>query len=234
MPFGSEVVLGPAMCATIVLLCLWAVACGGSEAPAGVRSTRDDAVASGRPGVDGAKSGQGLRGDEDDDDTRANYTGSTRYDNDTDYDNDRIDREPNKYYDEDDASARAYGRAPSVGEARALSAVAERYFGAAAGGDGVRACSMLVPAQVKAIPLDYGRPPGPAYLRGGTCAVVMSRMFEHMHARLAGPVVVTDVRVLGSQAHVLVGSPTMAAVYLTLQREDGVWRVADLLGSSLP
>jgi hypothetical protein len=177
---------------------------------------------------------RGLKGDEDDDESAGSQTGDTKNDNDADFDNDRANIGQTGYYDEDDNSVRAYGHAASVGDARALAAIVKRYFAAAAVGDGAGACSTLEPTIARSVPEAYGRAPGPVYLQGKTCAAVMSRLFEHIHAKLAGAVEVTGVRVQGERALVFVGSRTMSAIYLTVERKGGAWRIAGLFGTSLP
>ena len=174
-----------------------------------------------------------LRGDEDDDESGPTYTTSSPNDNDADFDDDRGEGK-HGYRDPDDASVLARGHAPSAVEAAALAAVAKRYFAAAAARDGAAACALLVPGMASSVPEDYGRPPGPAYLRGASCAAVMTRLFEHERAKYAGATQVTSERLAGPQAWVFVGSRTMTARYLTLEREGRSWRVVGLVGTTLP
>jgi hypothetical protein len=59
---------------------------------------------------------------------------------------------------------------------------------------------------------DYGRAPGPKYLRGAkTCSAVMSRLFKHLQAQLATSIEVTKVLVGGGRADVVVVSRTVPA-----------------------
>ena len=218
---------------TAMVLGLGFAACGGSTRPdaaSSVAAVSDGGAPS--PGVSTTPpSLRGLRGDEDDDDTAQDLTGR-HFDSDADSDNDR--KRNMGYYDADDALVRNYGHAPSASDARELTALVRRYFVAAAKSDGATACSLMEPASALSIPEDYGKPPGPLYSRGKTCAVVMSRLFEHAHAELREPVVVTGVRVKGSEGVVSVGSRRMIARDLTLRREHGAWLVTGLLGLSLP
>jgi hypothetical protein len=178
--------------------------------------------------------GRPLEGDEDDDDTAAELARQGPADQDNDTDNDYVDNARKGYRDGDDGVIAAYGHAPSSADARALTTLAKRYFSAAAGGDGARACSMIIADFVRSIPEDYGQPPGPIYLRGKTCAVVMSRLFEHDRASLASPIEVTGVRVNNSQAHIFVGSPTLSARIVLAERRRGAWKVVGLLGTPVP
>ncbi len=174
-----------------------------------------------------------LRGDEDDDESGTTYTTSSPNDNDADFDDDRGES-THGYRDPDDASVLAGGRAPGAVEASELAVVAKRYLAAAAARNGAAACALLVPSMASSVPEDYGRPPGPDYLRGATCAAVMTRLFEHEHAKYAGVAQVTSERLVGPQAWVFVGSRTMTARYLTLEREGRAWRVTGLVGTTLP
>jgi hypothetical protein len=172
-----------------------------------------------------------LKGDEDDDET-SEHLSDTSKDNDADFDND-LKPQPG-YDDADDGSVRDYGHAASPAEEQELRGIVTRYFGAALKGDGKTGCSLIDANFVKAIPEDYGRGAGPAYSRGNTCPVVLSATFEHAHAELSGPVLVTAVRVHGDEALVLVGSTTMPARYVSLRHSGGVWGIVGLLGTPMP
>lgn len=218
-------------------------ACGGTGGGTRTASPETSGVRIARLAGDGLPGGVevpishypgGLRGDEDDDEERINFTTGKKEDNDADFDNDSAELIPKGHYDEDDTSVRLYGHAASAGEGPALTAIVKRYYAAAAAADGVAACSLITPVLVRAIPEDYGKPPGLPYMRGKTCAVVMTHLFMHSHRRLAGRIRVTGVRVQGDRAYVLIGSHTAPAVYVNVERVGGVWRIAGLLGSSLP
>lgn len=175
-----------------------------------------------------------LKGDEDDDDVGGELNKPGPVDSDNDTDNDYRDNASKGYYDSDDGAVPTYGHPASAADTQALTALAKRYFAAATAGEAAKACSMITSVLVKAIPEDYGRAPGPVYLRGSTCQAVMTHLFKHVRAQLAASTVVTGVRVNGSQAHVLLGSTTMPASYLFVERERGAWKIAGLLGVPLP
>lgn len=178
-----------------------------------------------------------LTGDDDDDDGAGESPSNNRVaklDADTDLDNDRTDNENKGYYDRDDEPVRRYGRQANPGELRALSLVAKRYYAAAAAGDGAGACSLLEASFARAIPEDYGQAPGPIYLRGRTCAAVMSLFFAHQRSQLSTSMRVTAVRIAGSRAYVLLGARREPASYLPLQESAGSWKVTGLIGTALP
>jgi hypothetical protein len=175
-----------------------------------------------------------LKGDEDDDDTAAGETpGNSSHDNDADFDND-YKKESKGYRDSDDSSVVAYGHATNPADWRAIAALVKRYYAAAAADDGATGCSLIYSTFAKAVPEDYGQGAGPAYSRGTTCPVVMSKTFEHFHSQLAGPVIVTSVRVSGLEGRALLGSHTMVARYIRVKREHGTWKINQLIGESLP
>lgn len=217
------------------LLVLAAGACGGSGT--GARSASRTAASGTAPGTAQASTAgatptqDSLRGDEDDDESAADQTGNNRYDNDADFDNDT--HENAGYLDSDDSSIQAFGQAPSAVEDRAIAALVSRYFAAAAAGDGAKACPLIYSLLAEAIPEDFGRSPGPAYARGKTCAVVMSKIFKHDHAQLAG-VQVTGVRVSGNEARALLGSKALPAGSILLRREHRAWKMDALLSEPLP
>jgi hypothetical protein len=211
----------------IVLLTLDVTGCGGTSRGAGSTS-RVSSNPSATPAL------RSLKGDEDDDETAGNYTSNRSNDNDDDYGNvRRVENEG--YYDSDDSSILTYGHAASVADRRAITALVERYYAAAAAEDGAKACSMITSTFATAIPEDYGQAPGPAYLRGaGTCQAVMSRLLKHVHRQLPAAIKVTEVRVGGNQARALLGSRTTPASFILVERERGTWKIDGLLGGPLP
>lgn len=129
-----------------------------------------------------------------------------------------------------------YGQ-PASSEVRdAVVGVVARYYKTAVAGDGSAACSQMVRILVKAVPIDVGQA-GPRYARGGkTCGAVMVAFFRHFHRQLLAGVQVTGVRVRvrGKQALALLGSRAMPARYITVQWQDGAWKIAQTLGVPLP
>jgi hypothetical protein len=226
----------------IVLLGVGLGSCGGSGKGAGsasqARATTAATAAKGNTAAPGASTTptaavSSFKGDEDDDESASNHTSaSNRYDNDADFDNDTIKNK--SYYDGDDSVISASGQPASGAEERTIAALVKRYYAAAAASDGAKACRLIYSMLEEAIPEDYGQPPGPAYSRGKTCAVVMSKTFAHSHSQLAGGFAVTGVRVEGNEARALLGSRTLPASFILLRRERGVWKIYELLGQPLP
>jgi ketosteroid isomerase-like protein len=139
------------------------------------------------------------------------------------------------YYDRDDGEIRSYGYVASATDASAITALVERYYAAAAEGDGVKACALTYRFDVETLPEKYGRPPGPRWLHGAnTCQALLARVFQHFHGSLTAPVVVTSVRVDGSHADALVGFRTLPAGFVKARREGGAWKIDGLLAAPLP
>jgi hypothetical protein len=224
--------------AVVGLLGLGVIACGDASvrtrsAPRSSSSAVLGGNVAAATGSNGTQTPGHFKGDEDDDDTPSNYTGNNKNDNDADFDNDR--KNENKgYYDSDDGGIRRYGNAADTANRRTIAALVKRYAAAVAANDGATACSMIYSVLVEAIPEDYGRPPGPAYLRGTTCQAVMSLLFRHSHSQLTGAIEVSGVRVKGNQAYALVGSRTVPASYIMVRREHGIWKIDELLAGPLP
>jgi hypothetical protein len=145
-------------------------------------------------------------------------------------------------YDTDDETLLGSGRSGRPADARAIDALVERYYTAAARGDGAAACAMTSPDYARTVPDDYGQelgwaiPPGAeAYLRGAkTCAAVLSLLFAHLHRQLAAPVEILAVRLYGNYGYASVGSTTLPASRIEILREHGVWWIDELLGRPLP
>jgi hypothetical protein len=226
----------------IALLGVSLGACGGSGKDAGSAShassktaaiaAKGGASAPGASTTPAAAAGS-FMGDEDDDESASNRTpGDSSNDNDADFDNDTIKNKG--YYDGDDGAIRGFGNAAIAAERRAIAALVKRYYAAAAASDGAKACPLIYSTLEEAIPEDYGQPPGPAYARGKTCAVVMSKLFGHAHSQLAGRFEVTGVRVEGREARALLGSSTVPASFVVVKRERGAWKIGALLGEPLP
>jgi hypothetical protein len=224
----------------IVLLGLGLGACGGlgkgstsqTSFKAATTAAKSGAPPPAESATTPAPAAGSFKGDEDDDETTSTYTGNNRYDNDADFDNDTIKNKG--YYDSDDGAISAYGQAAGAADKRAITALVKRYLAAAATSDGAKACPMIYSTLEEAIPEDYGQPPGPAYARGKTCAVVMSKMFAYAHSKLAGGFGVTNVRVEGREARALVGSRMAPARFIVVTRERGVWKIDELFGQFLP
>jgi hypothetical protein len=173
-------------------------------------------------------------GDQDDDDEAGENPHSSKDEADSDFDDDAETKDKG-YFDADDNSVRTYGHAAVRIDTQEIVAVVKLYYAAAAAGDGARACLMILPSFGKTILEDYGRAPGPAYLRGAkTCAAVMTLLFRHVHRQVAATFEVTGVRVEGISALAILGSRVLPVRYLSLERQGGAWRIVGLLDEPLP
>jgi hypothetical protein len=153
-------------------------------------------------------------------------------DNDPSLDYKRDDN--NSYHDSDDGSVMSsYGHVASSADLRKIGAAVKRYYAMIAGGNGAYACTQVLPILARATTLDDGRL-GPSYLLGSkSCIEVMRRLSRHYRGQLASPIAVTGARVKGAEALAELGSKTMPAGWITLQREHGVWKIAQLFGGAL-
>lgn len=219
------------------LLALLAVAlvsnglgCGGSSST-GRPST--DSTAASHP-ISAGKTGTHYLNDGDHEPINDEDQDNNTADTDNDYREDHLKTENNSYHDEDDSYIVNYGHPANPADRQAITTLVRRYYAAAVADDGAAACSMLTPTFVKAIPGDYGRYPGPPYLRGKTCATVMTKMMRHSQAQASNDFAVTAVRSHENVAYALIGSTVLPASFLQLERVGGSWRVSSLLGSALP
>jgi hypothetical protein len=153
-------------------------------------------------------------------------------DRDNDYDNKSKSR-----YDRDDNVVLHYGHVASAADKRVIAALVERYYAAAAAGDGAKACPLIFSLLAESVPEDYGQPPGPPSLRGKTCAVVMSKLFKQRHQELAVDAAtfeVTGVRVDGKRGLALLSFGSVRDRNIPVHREFGVWKIGDLVDSGSP
>jgi hypothetical protein len=226
----------------IALLSLGATACGGSsKGPHSASQSASRVASSGSAAVTTPSSTaptQHYLNDGDNDPNNDNDPDDrtvNKIDEDNDSPEDHMNPQNDRYHDKDDDSIVASDHAASAAEKRAITALVKRYYTVAAAGDGATACSMIYSTLVEAIPEDYGQAPGPVYLRGGkTCQAVMSLLFRHFHSQLTGAIEVTGVRVKGNHALALLGSKTVPASMINMERERGAWKIDELLGVPLP
>jgi hypothetical protein len=189
--------------ASVPLLVVVVVACGGASAPV-VR------------GVRAATSGVG-------------YPPHNNLDDDSE--------EDRGHQDSDDVGIVFLGHVANPNETAMVVALIKRYYEAAAAEDGHLGCSLLAPAIAESVVEDYGRPPGPPALRGGTCAVVVSKVYRQRHRRLVAGTArlhVVQVRTSGSQGLALLTFGSTFRRYLPLRRHRGAWKVASFFDIEMP
>ena len=218
-------------------------ACGSAGNGAGSTSSTSSAaatrtrVAAVGAGADAAQGTAGYRNDGDNDpsdDGDPDDRGRGQIEDDHDGSEDNLDPQNDRYHDRDDASLVAFGVAASPADDGAVKTLVKRYYAAGAASDGAKGCGMIAPGIANSIVENYGRGPGPAYLRGAdSCGAVLFRLFRHEHARFATPFTVTAVRVSGDEAFAFLGSSATPASYVALRREKGTWMIGGLLGGSL-
>jgi hypothetical protein len=127
---------------------------------------------------------------------------------------------------------------PSSADARAITALIKRYYVLAAAENGAAACAMLYSTLAEVVPEDYGQsPPGQPYMRGTTCAAVLTLLFKHFHAQLALELPKLRVRRIGldgRNARALLSFGTLPERQISVDREGHSWRIDALLDSELP
>lgn len=212
----------------MVLLCLGISACG-SSAPRPTRLAGTVADAPTPPRAYLNDGDEDPSSDEDEDD----LNGKTK-DQDNDYSADHLKVENGSYHDEDDNPIVAFGHRADPSDEVQIRTLTERYYQAASSADGATGCSLLVPTLAKSIPGDYGKSPGPEYLRGNTCPVVLTKIFKHSREQLTERFSVTEARVHGKQGIALLGSENKPASYIMVERAPSGWRVIDLVPTVLP
>jgi hypothetical protein len=132
-----------------------------------------------------------------------------------------------------------YGRAATSSERQAATATIQSYYVAGAASNGAQACSLLIPTLVETIGGKYEAPSDPSYLHGRTCAEVMTKLFEHQHARLAKQAAgleVTAVRIAGHGTGIvlLAFKGIRERRYLAIELSGGEWKLTALGDSPYP
>lgn len=128
-----------------------------------------------------------------------------------------------------------YG-SPATGEVkRSITKLINRYYAAAAADDGKTACSLIYSSLAESVAEDYGRPPGPKYARGNTCATVMTKLFRHMpgYPKSFTDTQVGVIRVRRNHGFAVLHAPSMPPNEIFVERERGMWRVGVLMGRKL-
>jgi hypothetical protein len=148
------------------------------------------------------------------------------------------DSDSNSYYDGDDENVLNYGHAADETDARAITAAIRDYLATAARGDGAAVCHLLTAQMVGGVVQTYGNVPGLPGLRGRTCATVAAKLLRGQHGQMSvdnTTVKVGVVRVEGRSAEVLLSfDSAWPNRYVVLQREGGVWKIAELFAGGLP
>lgn len=144
------------------------------------------------------------------------------------------DRDNDGDHNDDDAVVLGYGHAAGPSDQRMSVALVTRYFALAAAADGARACSLLEPIFAESVAENDGQSP---QLRGGTCAVVLSKLFKLHHRELAeksARLRVTAVRVSGEHALAVLFFPQIPEVRQFIEHRVGrTWRLAGLLDGNI-
>lgn len=129
----------------------------------------------------------------------------------------------------DDVEITQYGHRAGAKDEQAVKGFTTRYFAAAGAANGGALCALLPPASARSIATEFGKA-GETYLRGKTCAEVMSKLLQHNHRQLAieaSKFKVTSVRVNGNNAFALLAFTTMPERrYISVQREGPTWKMS--------
>lgn len=132
-----------------------------------------------------------------------------------------------------DDDAATYGYPANGSDRRAITALVRTYYAAAAADDGAVACTLIYSTLADSVAEDYGRPPGPAALRGSTCRAVMTKLFRRVPDQPAAVLArteVTGVRVYQGRGFALLHSSAMPHGEVAVARQGDRWRLQWLIG----
>jgi hypothetical protein len=142
---------------------------------------------------------------------------------------------PSKRPPQNDDYISTYGQEASGADRQAILKLVENYYAAAVADDGARACTLIYSTLAKAVPEDYGKPPGPPDTRGKTCAVVMSKFFKRAPGQPFSTLATTrttGVRIIGDHAFVQLTSKSMPTGEISVLREGRSWKIETLIGEA--
>ncbi|HEX5309671.1 MAG TPA: hypothetical protein VFW38_11390 [Solirubrobacteraceae bacterium] len=130
----------------------------------------------------------------------------------------------------------SYGHEPPPRERQQIVAMVNRYYAAIVAGNGAAACRLLYPQIEKAVPEDYGKPPGPPALKGKTCAAVISKLAKHVENQPLADLAttkVTGVRIKGEEGFVQLTASETPTAEIPIQRiHGGGWRLEAIVGKA--
>lgn len=130
-----------------------------------------------------------------------------------------------------------FGHAADAADARTIATLVKRYYAAAHAEDGAKACKMLYSTLEEAVPEDYGEsPPGQPYMRGTTCAAVLTLLFKHDHPQLAlelPKLEVARVRLVEHHGIAILHFGTLPERQIPVAREGHIWKIQALLDSEV-
>ncbi len=141
------------------------------------------------------------------------------------------DEDPRTY---DDDVILDYGRPADPADRLAITELAQRYYRAAAAGDGAAGCSLLYSLVAESMPEEPNLSSGQGPV---TCTSILSSMFKRAHRRLvadAAAFKVVGVRVEGKRAYVLLSFVHSRVRYTIVHRDGGPWKVEQLFDTRLP
>jgi hypothetical protein len=154
-----------------------------------------------------------------------------------DRDGDR-DSNGDSFYDADDSSLLAYGRAASPAETAAMGLAVKRYYAAVATGNGGLVCSLIYPLFAESIVETYEQSGEAHSQRTDTCAHVVSQLVRQRYQRIARAHSIIfrtiGARVDGDRAYALLSHGNLPERAILLRREAGIWKLDELIDEGLP
>jgi hypothetical protein len=140
------------------------------------------------------------------------------------------DMDSDRYPHELDNEGEVFGHPAGASDARAVTALVQRYYAVAARDDGAAACRLLYAVVAESVVEDDGHTDG---VRGSTCASVVSQVLRQVH--VPGAVAVTAVRLdLNRAVATFRFAGARSLRYIMLHRERSAWRIDMLVAAPQP
>jgi hypothetical protein len=132
-----------------------------------------------------------------------------------------------------------FGHEATAAEKRSIAALIKRYYAVALSGNGAQGCALIYSPLAESVPEDFGTasPPGPPYMRGTTCPVVMAGLYRHLHTQLEVEVPKLQVARVRLQEHhgiALLRFGALPERLISFGHEGHAWRMTQLIDVELP
>jgi hypothetical protein len=151
-------------------------------------------------------------------------------------DGDGDDDTPGSTPPDSDGDARpSYGPPADAADRRAIVALLRGFYAAAAAGDGVRGCAMLLALVAETVVEEHDHGKGPRSLRGNTCPRVAAKLFRQRHRELAAEAAALRVPIVQmrfGKAWAVLNFGGAKEYVEIVRREGGAWKLDGLLDAA--
>lgn len=139
------------------------------------------------------------------------------------------------YYDPDDDPMLNFGHPLSTGALQQIASLLTRYYAAAVPAHGAAVCNLLYSVFAESIVEDEGEG-GDATASGGSCGVILTKIFKKNHAQLAQESTKASViaaRVEHRRGYAFLDAGVGYPLMMYIHEESGAWKLESVLAQEL-